>query len=220
MKHPGEIELALFAGGDLGFVKRWRVGKHVRECGRCRSEVQELRFGSETVRDLADEIEDGVNWARLSQEMTGNIRVGLAAGECVGPVRTHFRMRHRHPRSLAWNAMAVLAAAFVIVLGALWLNTPREQTDHLISALRSIRFHRVGTLIRTPALLDLALKDNVVLEASPSSIVLRSNGGTMSFLTPRTEGVAVSVNMQGSAGAQYVDSDTGQVTINRVYYAQ
>lgn len=116
--------------------------------------------------------------------------------------------------------MAVMAAAFVVVLGALWLNTPREQTDHLISALRSIRFQRVGTLIRTPALQDLALKDNVVLEASPSSIDLRSNSGTMSFLTPRTEGVAVSVNMQGSAGAQYVDSDTGQVTINRVYYAQ
>ncbi|MDB5608396.1 MAG: hypothetical protein JWP25_5296, partial [Bradyrhizobium sp.] len=25
MKHPGEIQLALFAGGDLGFMERRRV---------------------------------------------------------------------------------------------------------------------------------------------------------------------------------------------------
>jgi len=30
----------------------------------------------------------------------------------------------------------------------------------------------------------------------------------------------VSVSMQGSARAQYVDADTDQVTINKVYYAQ
>lgn len=212
MKHPGEIELALFAGGDLGFIERRRVARHVRECNGCRSEVQALRQGSETVRGLADEMPEGVNWTRLSQEMTGNIRVGLAAGECVGPVRTE------RPRSLVWHAAAVVAAAFVIVLGALWLNMPREQSQHLVSSLRSIRWNRVGSVVRTAA-----VPDSVVLEASPSSIDLKAAGGTLSFLTPlpsRGEGVAVSVNMQGSAGAQYVDADTGQVTISRVHYAQ
>ncbi len=209
MKHPGEIELALFAAGDLGFLERRRIRRHVRECGVCRPEVDALRSARQELRNLANEMPEGVNWTRLGQEMRGNIRVGLAAGECVGPAPTP------RPKSLGWHAMTIVAASFVIMLGAMWLKMPREETNHLWGSLQSIRWNRVGTLASAPA-----LPDNVVLEASPASIVLNANGGTMSFLTSPSDGVAVSVNMQGSAGAQYVDSETGQVTINRVYYAQ
>ncbi len=94
MNHPGEIELALFAGGDLGFRDRWRLRKHLQSCEHCRSELEVLRYGSERLRSLSDELPDGVNWTRLSQEMTGNIRVGLAACECVGPIPSH------HPKSM------------------------------------------------------------------------------------------------------------------------
>jgi hypothetical protein len=211
VKHPSESELALFAGGDLGFLSRWRLRKHLRQCNGCRSEVESYRQERETIRELADELPDGVNWARLSQEMTGNIRVGLAAGECVGPLRS------RRPRSLAWHAMAVIAAAFVIVISAMWMNMPREQADHLFSSLKSIRWNRVGRLVPT---VQAPSQDSVVLEASPASIELTANGGTMSFLTSRADNVAVSVSMQGSARTQYVDADTGQVTINKVHYAQ
>lgn len=217
MRHPGEFELALFAGGDLGFWERWRVRKHLRQCASCRQDVSALREGGDALRRLADEMPEGVNWTRLSQEMTGNIRVGLAAGECVGPVPTPHR-----PRSLAWHAMAVLGAAFVIVLAALWFNIPRDQADHLASAL-----HSIGSGQQPAVKAAAALPDSVVLEATPGSIELRAHGGTMSLLTTRSaveggpsDGVALSVSMQGSAGAQYVDSDTGQVTISRVYYAQ
>lgn len=211
MKHPGEFELALFAGGDLGLINRWRVQHHLRRCDSCRLEVEACQLGRDTIQGLANQMPAGVNWTRLSQEMTGNIRVGLAAGECVGPVPT------LRPKSLGWHAMAVIAAAFVIVIGALWVKMPREQTNHLVGALHSIRWRGVGLAPLVPAPI---LPDSVVLEASPSSIDLKASGGTMSFLTSRTEGVAVSVSMQGSAGAQYVDADTGQVTINRVHYAQ
>ena len=209
MRHPGEIELVLFAGGDLGVLNRWRVGNHVRQCEGCRSEVEAYRYGREKIRDLSNEMPEGVNWTRLSQEMTGNIRVGLAAGECVGPVRSY------RPSALGWHALAVLSAAFVIVICALWVNMPREQTSHLMTSLRSIRWNRIGSIVHAPA-----MPESIVLEASPSSIEMTANGGTMSFLTSRTDGVAVSVSMQGSARAQYVDSNTGQVTINRVHYAQ
>ena len=216
MNHPGELELALFAGGDLGFWERWRVRKHLRQCETCRADVGALKATSENLRHLADEMPDGVNWMRLSQEMTGNIRVGLAAGECVGPVRM------RRQRSLAWHAMGIVALAFVIVLTALWVNVPRDQKDHVFAALRSISLgggHRAAAM--------QPLNEGVVLEASPVSIELRANGGAMSILTSRdpmpdryANNVAVSVSMQGSAGAQYVDSDTGQVTISKVYYEQ
>ncbi len=208
MKHPGEIQLALFAAGDLGLLERWRVGRHVRECGECGPEVAALRAAREAVRTLANEMPEGVNWTRLAQEMRGNVRVGLAAGECVGPAPS------LRPKSLAWHAMTIVAASFLVMLGAMWLKMPRQETDHLWGSLRSIHWNRLG------APLSAALPDNVVLEASPASIILNANGGTMSFPTSPSDGVAVSVNMQGSAGAQYVDSETGQVTINRVYYAQ
>jgi hypothetical protein len=209
VRHPGEIELALFAGGDLGFRERWRVRNHLRTCEDCRSELEVLRYGSQRLRDLSEELPEGVNWTRLSQEMTGNIRVGFAAGECVGPIPSH------HPKSLGWHALAVMAAAFVIVLGAMWLNMPRDEAGHLMTALHSIGWHRPGMLAQ-PA----GFPGSVVLEASQASIDLRANGGTMSLLTSRSEGVAVSVSMQGTAGAQYVDADTGQVTINQVHYVQ
>ena len=37
---------------------------------------------------------------------------------------------------------------------------------------------------------------------------------------PHSDGGTVSINMQESAGVRYVDADSGQVTTNRVYYAQ
>lgn len=205
MKHPGEIELALFAGGDLGFVDRWRVRKHVRHCDGCRSEVEALQDGCERLREVADEMPDGVNWTRMSQEMTGNIRVGLAAGECVGP-----EPRERR-KPLGWHGAAVMAAAFVIGIGAMWWNIPRVQPRTIPAA--------------NPTHVVAAQQDRVVLEASQSSIDLTANGNTMSFLSSRSDrsrsgSVAVSVSMQGSARAQFVDADTGQVTINKVYYAQ
>ena len=205
MKHPSDLDLVLFAGGDLGFLNRWRVHNHLRQCDSCRSEVESYRRERESLRAVVDEMPEGVNWTRLSQEMTGNIRVGLAAGECVGPVPMH------RPRSLAFHAVAVMCAAFVIVIGAMWLNMPREQMDHLFTSLKSIR----GTGVHAPA-----IQDAVVFEASSSSIGLKANGATMSFLTSPKDGVAVSVSMQGSARAQYVNDDTGQVTINKVDYGQ
>ena len=211
MKHPSESDLALFAGttpagGDLGIVERWRINAHVRACSDCRGEVESYRKASEAIRESAAALPEGLNWNRLAQEMTGNIRVGLAAGECVGPVPSH-------ARGLAWNTAAALAAALVIVLGALWLNIPREQSERLLTAFHAVRHQRAG-------LHEAVLQDNVVLEASPASIDLKSSAGTMSLLNSNPNAAAVSVSMQGSAGAEYVDGDTGQVTINKVYYAQ
>lgn len=197
MKHPGEIELALFAGGDLGLIERLRVGKHVRDCEGCRSEVEALKHGTGQLREIADDLPAGVNWTRLAQEMTGNIRVGLAAGECVGEPR-------ERRRSLGWHAAAVMAAAFVIGMLAMWWKMPPRQTQPPPP-------HQA---------LVAPVEPGVFIEASQSSITLNANGSKMSFVNRHSDNVAVSVSMQGSARAQYVDSDTGQVTINKVYYAQ
>lgn len=227
MKHPSEVQLALFAGDDLGLWQRWRVGAHVSRCGACSAEAQAHRSGLAQLRDLAAEMPDGLNWTRLAPEMTGNIRVGLAAGECIAGFEKRPRsLTHivSKPR-LAWHAAIVLAGATVVVLTTLWFSLPKSELDHLMASLQQIRFERIGKVVRGPAL----LQEGIVLEASPTSIGIKENGGVMSLLQPRSLNPTnagdfarpvISVNMQGSAGARYVDADSGQVTTNRVYYAQ
>ena len=215
MRHPAEAELALFSGDDLGIWERWRVRRHVAQCPQCRHAVDEFHAMREGVQDLAAELPKDLNWNRLASEMTGNIRVGLAAGEAIAD----FDRPGLKPRRLGWQAATVLAGASIVCAAAFWVNLPPQQAEFVASFFHRIRAERIGTVVagHRPV---VVLADDVVLEASRSSIQVRENGGSMSLMHPRSDGVTISVNMQGSAGARYVDADTGQVTINRVYYAQ
>jgi hypothetical protein len=82
MKHPNEATLALHAGGDLGAAERWRTERHLAKCDRCRDVVAAFAELREVLPELAEIPE--VPWNRLAAEMRANIRLGLAAGECVG----------------------------------------------------------------------------------------------------------------------------------------
>jgi hypothetical protein len=211
MKHPTEIQLALFAGGDLGLWDRWLIGRHVSRCSECETEVAGLRAASEQVREAAPDLPKDLNWNRLAEEMTGNIRVGLAAGEAIARFdRPVARVR---PTRLGWNAALVLACATVVFVAAFWTSLPREQAQHLTSALQKIFSGQTGRHAAVS-------QDDVMLEASSSAIEVKENGRTMMLTHPRSDGVTVSINMRGSAGVRYVDADTGQVTTNKVYYAE
>ncbi|HTS48713.1 MAG TPA: hypothetical protein VMH05_12260 [Bryobacteraceae bacterium] len=213
MKHPSETQLALLAGGDLaGYRERWRVARHVAQCGDCQAEMNSLRDASEQVRGLAAELPKDLNWNRLAGEMTGNIRVGLAAGEAIARFDKPAARRLR----LGWNAALVLTCATAVFLVAFWISLPQPQAEHLMAAFKRIRTERIGSFVRTPA----PPQDEVVLEATSSSIEVKENGRTMSLTHPHSDGATVSVSLQGSAGVRYVDADTGQVTTNKVYYAE
>lgn len=213
-RHPHEAQLALYASGDLGFWQQRRVRGHVEACADCGREVRALQQTTVRLRELAAEQPEQLNWQRLAQEMTGNIRVGLAAGECIaGFEKTN---RTRRPK-LFWHTAGVLGCATVVVLATLWVNLPKPELDHLLSSLGQIRWERIGTVPHSQA---AAAQDWVVLEASPSSIEVKSNGHALTLMHPRSDGATVSINMQDSAGVRYVDADSGQVTINKVYYAQ
>jgi hypothetical protein len=217
MRHPAETQLALFAGGDLGRWERWLVGRHVARCAGCEQDVQALRAASSQLHEVATELptqlKKDLNWDRLAQEMTGNIRVGLAAGEAIARFDKPAAAR---PLRLRWNAALVIAAASVVFGIAFWTSLPPQQAEHLMASLRRIRTERIGTPIRGAA----AVQEEVVLEASSAGIEVKENGGTMSLMHPHSDGGTVSVSLQGSAGVRFVDADTGQVTTNKVYYAE
>jgi hypothetical protein len=223
MKHPSSAQIALFAGGDLGRWERWLIARHVSHCAECRHETQALRDACLELRELADqmpELPNGLTWNRLAEEIKGNIRVGLEAGEAIAlfdrPLRTKPRLGWP---GLSWNAALVVLGAMVIFAVAFWTSLPPQQAEHLLTSLERIRTERIGTLLHSSAPTAGAAQEDVVLEASSSGIQVRENGRAMSLI-PHSDGATVSVSMHGSAGVRFVDADTGQVTTNKVYYAE
>jgi hypothetical protein len=215
VKHPAEAQIALFAGGDLGRWERWLITRHVTSCVDCQHEIQAVRDSSTRLRELAaemPELPNGLSWNRLSQEISGNIRVGLAAGEAIALFDKPAPARHR----LGWNAAWVILAATAIFAIAFWTSLPSQQAEHLLASLKRIRTERIGTVIHS----SVASPDEAVVEASSAGIQVKENGRTLSLMQPRSDGATVSVSMQGSAGVRFVDADTGQVTTNKVYYAE
>jgi hypothetical protein len=118
MRHPEETILALHSSGDLGWFAAWKVERHVARCARCREEVESFRGVREVLPDLAALPE--VSWNRIAAEMRANIRLGLAAGECVGEIAEAV------PSPLFGKARAVLAFAgiFTLIVTGLVLERP------------------------------------------------------------------------------------------------
>ena len=71
LRHPGEKDLALFAGGELGPVSRWRIEGHLNGCAQCRQAVSEYFETRSKVMDLAET--PAVDW----DEMTRGIHLRL-----------------------------------------------------------------------------------------------------------------------------------------------
>ncbi len=186
--HPGEEILALMAGGDLPLLERWRVRAHVKGCASCASVLERYRRLRAETAAMAAEIEDG-QWAHLESEMRANIRLGLAAGAALDSAP-----RGPHSSPLAWRWVTV-TASLVFVFGAgMWLE-------------------RRGGL---PASVRTASLEQPVVEAGSGGLALRKTDASLELIGPRGSESVRTVNWDGSAGAQYFDGETGQVTIHQV----
>jgi hypothetical protein len=201
-RHVMETELALYAAGDLPFWRGTLVKFHVRGCDECRGLVEALRMDRQELRQSADDMPANLDWDQLAAEMTANIRVGLAAGECVTP-------RERKVAAISWRPMAIAAGLVVLLAGAWWLNIPRNDTEIIGRALHNIA---TGERVGSPQ-----EERGPVVGASSSGVELVENGGRMGIEQGGLEPVMFSVSTQGSASARYVDQDTGQVTITATY---
>ena len=187
MTHPNQSTLALYAGQDLGWFTRRRTERHLARCGECRGEVRAFASARDNLAAL-NEL-PAISWNRLAIEMKANIRLGLAAGECVRGERT--------AGPLAWmsNARALTACASVMALVAAGLFLQRP----------------------TPPAPAVAASEGALLRATANGIELNQGGQTLSLLHVRSVDVTYSAGAQGSMRAGYVDSDTGNVTINNLY---
>ena len=96
LRHPREADLALFAGGELGPVARWRIEGHVNGCDDCRQAVCEFFELRSKVMDLAEMPQ--LDWAEL------------AAGIHRRVEQTRIEPRVRPVWRPAWSAALALLA--------------------------------------------------------------------------------------------------------------
>src|SRR5581483_9408733 len=169
MKHPSPEMLALHAGGDLGWLARWRAGPHVAQCERCREEVSDFAGLREVLPQL-NEIPE-VSWNRLASEMKANIRLGLAAGECV-------RAEEKPLRHTIFSGMrTAVALASVMALAV------------------------TGVVLERPApRANFAAIDGVVVQSTKDGIQVRDGGRALQLLHTgvRDRDVIRSVGAQGA----------------------
>jgi hypothetical protein len=204
-QHPPEIDVALYATGDLALVTKVRTAVHVHRCGECSSRIATYRADRKAVNTSALSMPSNVDWDRLAEEMTGNIRVGLAAGECVAPAPARAR---GFLVNKPWQQGLVYAGLTVLMMGAWWLNMPGSEPG----AMR-----RIGRALWTGTPVAMLAEPGAMVETSPLGVQVKENGSAMAVTTPGSQPIGVSVSLQGSARARYVDADTGQMTITTVY---
>ena len=190
MTHPRETSLALYAGGELGLFARWRVGRHLAACPECRRLAAQFHSAREELGSMRRGLPAGMRWDRLAAEMTANIHVGLAAGECVDPPGSR-RLRPQWHRAVILAPVAVPLVAMLVV--ALWFVRPR------------------------PHAVQPQWVDGPVIQATAEGIELRQGSGMFSLRHPSAGDVTVAVNAQGTVSNRYVDSETGQATVLKVY---
>ncbi len=160
--------LALAAGGELPYFERLRVEWHLRRCDRCREEAAEFRRMRERLRADGLELPPGVSWARLSEEMRGNILVGLDAAACVAPVVAR--------PTLGWRPAVAIAALGLVIVTGWMLNAPRL-TPRPIATVE-------GTGAR--------------VELTPTGVEYRQGAQGFALLNPRANRIEYAVNPQGA----------------------
>jgi len=209
--HVAETDLALYFTGDLPVLRRAQVWLHVRNCRSCHARILSYQADRQNRLAGANELPEGLDWDQLSAEMTANIHLGLAAGECVAPrSRRNSRYATRASWMFPWRPAALAAGVAVLVSAAWWLNMPPSDTEALTRVMHGIAHGgRRSVLPDDPP--------GPVVEATSAGVELRENGSALQVSQSGLHPLTVSVSIQGSASAHYIDTDTGQMTITSVY---
>ena len=102
--HPKETDLALFAGGELGPLARWRIERHLQGCEWCRETVGDFFHLQGDLAELAEI--PSLDWEGMTQQ----IRERLDESEPASPLPRRTRVR-----PLVWQLGFGMAAAVSVV---------------------------------------------------------------------------------------------------------
>lgn len=195
MKHPSIENLALYAGGELSWWTRLSMRRHVTSCAQCQQEVALFCEAAEAVRQETSEMPAGVQWDRLAAEMRANVRVGLAASDAISAYSPSGASGPAYVFS--WRMAALTAGLVALLSVGYWLSALKKSEE--MAAMRG--------------------PDPIVVEASERGVGMSDGNKGMELRGPKANyrAAVVTVSTEGSAAAQYVDEETGQITVNHVY---
>jgi hypothetical protein len=108
IRHPRETDLALFAGGELGPLSRWRIERHLQACGECQEAVAGFFHLQSELSGLADL--PLLDWNALANSIEARVRVEVPREEPASP-----RWLHRPSVWQVGLASATLLCAIAIV---------------------------------------------------------------------------------------------------------
>jgi anti-sigma factor RsiW len=218
-RHIAESDLALFVSGDLSMWRYSAVCLHIAGCEACRARIELYRQSRQSLKQAAAEMPAGVNWDRLAAEMTANIRVGLAAGECVAP-------RRRKPVSFfGWKFAAVAGGVVCVLSAAWWLNLPSSDSESLARSLSNVAHSLVtGGRPGIPIVEDRgssaqgasgqqAPGPQAVVQVSTDSAELKGNGVPVSVPQEASRPASPVTNSHGSATPANQEHDYLTVTV-------
>jgi anti-sigma factor RsiW len=192
-RHPvNPHDLALYAGGDVNLLDRIRIALHLQRCPACASEVESLRDVAVILKQDASFVPEGIDWERLSAEMTANIHLGLDAGAIVG-ADSEEAARAPRQEAMGWRLGIVMASLALIVVSGWWLG----------------RSH--------PAAPVASAAPVTIIQAGSEGVELQDHGSALAMYSQGQANTSSSVDVSGAAQAQYVNASTGQATIYRVY---
>ena len=196
MNHPTDLQLSAFSAGDVSFLQRFGLERHVNGCEACQEQLAGFRAMRE---ELARTEMPVLNWDTLASEMRANIHLGLEAGACV-------RLTSPRGNKIRSVRLAVTFASLLLLVGAgLFMRDYRP-------------LRQVATEMATgPSLTPTPEYRIPVLESSTSGIEMRTGSNSFAFLNRKGEAVSQTVSAQGTVQSRDIDAETGSVTIRNVY---
>ncbi len=107
--HPKETHLALFAGGELGPLARWRIERHLQKCESCQTTVSDFFHLQGDLTELS-ELPSSVDWDSMA------LRIGQAVAEAGEAQRESTPGFFSRPLVLRFGlATATVLCGFVVV---------------------------------------------------------------------------------------------------------
>ena len=176
-RHPSEADIALLAGGDCSWLQRLLLNRHVARCGDCSETVASYSELRSEVRDCAAPGLTAPEWNRMAVEMRANIRLGLAAGECVGEAKLVPRRNGLPQLAVGMAGILLLAGTGVFLRGLL----PHENATDAVQR----------------AVLESTVAGPEVQTATGASMTLLNHGNVAADRT---------VTAQGAIQSSYVDA--------------
>ena len=117
LNHPGEKDLALFAGGELGPLSRWRIERHLERCTACAETVADFFHLQDEISPLGELPE--VDWNALAEK----IEARVAAESAPAGISS--------PRPLPVGGWALGLAAACALAAVVWVGQRSSSSDEV-----------------------------------------------------------------------------------------